>query len=138
VDPPLKGWCQTVPNEGNVRLILRLDPLLGRGLQAQAMSLSAAREFGKACMGPRRTECSAYLKHVGIAKETWHLQKTPMGSFVLVSFEAADVLKSFEIFAKSKEPFDVWFKEQALQVSGVDLSKPMDGPMPEQIFNMAP
>jgi hypothetical protein len=96
----------------------------------------AAREFGKACMGSRRTECSAYLKRAGITKETWYLQKTPLGSFVLVSFEAPDVIKTFEILAKSKEPFDVWFKEQALQVSGVDLSKPMDGPMPEEIFNM--
>ena len=98
----------------------------------------AAREFGQACMGPRRAECSAYLKRVGITKETWHLQKTPMGSFVLVSFEAPDIMKSFEILAKSTEPFDVWFKQQALQVSGVDLSKSMDGPMPEEIFNMTP
>ena len=38
VDPPLEGWCQTVPSEGNPRLILRLGPLIRSGLQAQAMS----------------------------------------------------------------------------------------------------
>lgn len=38
VDLPLDGWCQTVPSEGNPRLILRLDPLIRSGLQAQAMS----------------------------------------------------------------------------------------------------
>lgn len=28
VDPPFEGWSQTVPNERNARLILRLDPLI--------------------------------------------------------------------------------------------------------------
>jgi hypothetical protein len=37
VDPPIKGWCQTVPSEGNSRLILRLDLLIRSGLQARAM-----------------------------------------------------------------------------------------------------
>jgi hypothetical protein len=33
VDPPLEGWCQTVPNEGIPRLILRLNPLIRTGLE---------------------------------------------------------------------------------------------------------
>lgn len=32
------GWCQTVPSEGNRRLVLRLDPLIRTGLEARAMS----------------------------------------------------------------------------------------------------
>jgi hypothetical protein len=39
---PSKGWCQTVPNEGNPRLILRLDPLIRTGLEAQAISKGAS------------------------------------------------------------------------------------------------
>jgi hypothetical protein len=39
VDPPFKGWCQTVPNEGNPRLNLRLDPLIRSGLQARVPRL---------------------------------------------------------------------------------------------------
>ena len=38
MDPPIRGWCQTVPSEGNPRLILRLDSLIRSGLQARAMS----------------------------------------------------------------------------------------------------
>jgi|GEM_PF-3502164 hypothetical protein len=41
VDPPIEGWCQTVPNEGNPRLILRLDPPIRSDLQTRAMSKSA-------------------------------------------------------------------------------------------------
>lgn len=96
----------------------------------------AGKEFGKACMGSRQKECAEYLKRVGITKQSWHLQRTPQGSFVLVYFEAADAPKSFEILAKSKEPFELWFKEQVPQITGVDLSKPSEGTMPEQIFNM--
>ena len=38
MDPPIEGWCQTVPSGGNARLILRLDPPIRSGLQAPAMS----------------------------------------------------------------------------------------------------
>jgi len=34
------GWCQTVANEGNARLILRLDPLIRSVLQIQVLSAS--------------------------------------------------------------------------------------------------
>ena len=60
-----------------------------------------------------------------------------MGSFVLVYIEAADPAKSFQILAESKHPFDVWFKDQVMQVSGQDLNKPMQGTPSEQIFNMS-
>jgi len=97
----------------------------------------AGRKFAETCAGPRRNECVEYLKRVGITKETWHLQSTPMGSFVLVYIEAADPAKSFQILAESKHPFDVWFKDQVMQVSGQDLNKPMQGTPSEQIFNMS-
>jgi len=38
VDPPVEGWCQTVPNEGNHRLVLRLNPPIRISLEARAMS----------------------------------------------------------------------------------------------------
>jgi len=88
-------------------------------------------------MGARRKECIEYLNRVGISKETWHLQKTPMGSFVVVHFESEDPAKSFKVLAESTHPFDVWFRQQALQVSGVDLGKPMEGAPPEEIFSLS-
>jgi hypothetical protein len=96
----------------------------------------ASKDFGKACMGPRRKERSEYLKRVGITKEAWYLQNMPQGSIVLVYFEASNAAKAFETLAMSKEPFDVWFKDQVLQITGFDLSKPPAGPPPEQIFSM--
>lgn len=97
----------------------------------------AAKQFADACMGSRRKECVEYLKRVGISKESWHLQKTPMGSFVVVHFESEDPAKSFKILAESTHTFDVWFRQQALLISGVDLGKPMEGAPPEEIFNLS-
>jgi hypothetical protein len=96
----------------------------------------AGRKFAEECMGPRRKECVEYLKRVGILEETWHLQKTPMGSFVVVHFESEDPAKAFKTLAESSHPFETWFKQQVLQVSGVDLGKPMEGAPPEEIFNL--
>lgn len=36
--------------------------------------------------------------------------------------------------AASDEPFDVWFKAQVLEVTGVDCNGPMP-PMPKQVVN---
>ena len=97
----------------------------------------AAKQFAETCMGPRRNECVDYLRRVGISRESWHLQKTPMGSFVVVHFESEDPAKAFKMLAESSHPFDVWFKQQAFQISGVDLGKPMEGAPPEEIFNLS-
>jgi hypothetical protein len=94
----------------------------------------AGKEFAKAVMGPRRKEFEEILKKEGITKETWFLQKTPHGDFVVVYFEAADVEKSFEILAKSQDPFARWFREQAKAVSGVDLEQRAEPP--EQIVSV--
>jgi len=96
----------------------------------------AGKEFAKTCMGPRRAEFADALKRGGIAKESWFLQKTPQGDMVIVYFEAENLEKSFEVLAKSKAPFDVWFKQQVKSVTGVDLEQPSDEPPPEEIVHM--
>ena len=96
----------------------------------------AGREFAKACMGPRRAEFAEALKRQGVTKESWFLQKTPQGDMVIVHFEADDVEKTFEALAKSKAPFEVWFKQQVKSVTGVDLGQPSTEPPPEEIVHM--
>lgn len=96
----------------------------------------AGKEFAKACMGPKRTDFAEALKRRGTTKESWFLQKTPQGDMVIVYFEAEDLEKSFEVLAKSKAPFDVWFKQQVKSFTGVDLEEPSDEPPPEEIVHM--
>jgi len=53
---------------------------------------------------------------------------------VIVRFEGADVESAFAALAESNDPFDVWFRERVLEITGVDLSAPSDAPLPEIIL----
>ena len=82
----------------------------------------AGREFAAACMGERRKGFEAQATRSGLARETWALQETPMGSFMLVWFEAPDIEKAFTEPATSGEEFSIWFRGQVKDVTGVDLA----------------
>lgn len=93
-----------------------------------------ARKFAEETLG-RREEFSASQKRGGTTKEEWSLQQTPMGSLVLVRFESSDPETTFATLAASDDPFDVWFRQRVLEVSGVDLAAPSDDPPPEIILD---
>jgi Family of unknown function (DUF6176) len=83
----------------------------------------------------RREEFDASQKRLGVTKEEWALQQTPMGSLVVVRFEADNIDGAFAGLAESNEPIDVWFRQRVQEITGVDLSAPMEGPPPEIIFD---
>jgi hypothetical protein len=93
-----------------------------------------ARKFAQETLD-RIDEFAASERRLGVTKEEWSLQQTPMGSMVVVRFEGSDVAKAFDGFAQSNEPFDLWFRQRVKEISGVDLGQPMPGPLPEIIFD---
>ncbi len=96
----------------------------------------AAKDFAKTMMGPRFKDFDASQKRLKTTKETWFLQKTPMGDMMLVYFEmSSDVRKVFEDFARSQDPFDKWAKDQVKAITGVDLNQPPQEPPPEQVLS---
>ena len=97
-----------------------------------------ARAFAKEVMGPRRREFDESQARFGATKESWTLQSTPDGDFVLVYFEAPDIEKGFATLGESKEPFDVWFRQQVQEINGVDLAGPPEGPLPELVLDWTP
>src|SRR5437588_6816117 len=60
------------------------------------------RKFAQETMG-RSEEFSASQKRSGVTKEEWAFQQSPMGSLVLVHFEANDIEKSFAALAQSSD-----------------------------------
>jgi hypothetical protein len=94
----------------------------------------AVRKFAEEVLG-RMEEFNASQARSGSTKEEWALQETPMGSLVLVRFEAKDPEAAFAALAQSTEPFDTWFKSRVLEISGVDLGAAPDGPPPEIILD---
>jgi len=89
----------------------------------------AARAFAVEASQTRRAEFAEHHGRAGTTRETWALQETPMGSFMLVWFEG-DVEKAFDDLATNDSDFVTWFRSQVLDVTGVDVSAPPDGPPP--------
>lgn len=98
----------------------------------------AGRDFAAACMGERRSGFEDQLARDGISRETWSLQETPMGSFMLVWFEAPDIEKAFTELATTDNEFTVWFRSQVMDLTGVDLSAPPESPPPDLLVDCAP
>ena len=88
-----------------------------------------ARAFAAETAGPRRADLAEHLTQVGVTRETWTLQETPMGSLMLVWFEG-DVEKAFADLATNDSEYHTWFRGRVLDVTGVDLAAPPDGPPP--------
>jgi hypothetical protein len=96
------------------------------------------RDFAATCVGERRKGFEAQLSRGEISRETWSLQETPMGSFMLVWFEATDVEKTFTELATSGDEFTIWFRGQVKDVTGVDLGAPPEGPPPAVLVDWTP
>ena len=98
----------------------------------------AGREFAATCTGERRKGFEAQHARSGLTRETWALQETPMGSFMLVWFEAPDVEKSFTDLATSDDEFTIWFRDRVKDLTGVDLGAPPESPLPEVLVDSTP
>jgi hypothetical protein len=86
------------------------------------------RAFAATCVGSRRKEF----------EEPWALQETPMGSFMLVWFEAPDIAEVFARLAGLNTEFATWFRAQVKELTGVDLGAPPEGPAPEVLVDSTP
>lgn len=92
----------------------------------------ALREFAQKLLGERRAEFE--LSQLSVHKESWFIQPTPMGDVCIVHFESDDPAAVFAGLASSQDDFDVWFRSQVLDTTGIDLTQPLPG-LPPRIFH---
>jgi hypothetical protein len=92
----------------------------------------AVRDFVIELLGPRREAFEESWRSKGITREVACLQEMPEGSIVLVYLEADDLEHAFRELAVSDGPFDSWYRDQVLDIYGVDLTAP-SGPASEHI-----
>jgi hypothetical protein len=93
----------------------------------------AARRFSQELAGPRRSEYEASRRRLGMTAERSYLQHTPQGALLIVYGEAEHPEQVFERLATSQDPFDVWFRQQVLEIEGLDLTQPPES-LPEPLF----
>src|SRR3954452_14689548 len=95
----------------------------------------AGRAFAAATIGEQLKGFEALQAGSGGTRETWARQETPMGSFMLVWFEAPDIEKAFMDLAADEGEFAVWFRGQVLDLTGVDMAAEPEGPPPDVLVD---
>ncbi len=82
-----------------------------------------------------RDDFTASRRRLNVSEELITLHSTPRGDIVGIYIEGDDPEKGNRGFAASKEPFDVWFKEQLATIfpASIDFTKPVEGV--EEIFD---
>jgi hypothetical protein len=87
--------------------------------------------------GARRTarrRCRRFYRHYGVERESWHLQFTDHGPWVIAVTELADPTEAAPRYADANEAFHLWFKSQVETLTGVDPNIAPLGPPTKEVF----
>ena len=93
------------------------------------------RLLAQELQGVRKSEYEGLQRRSRVTREEWFIQSTPQGDMVIVYMEGEDLKQTFQDLADSQEPFDLWFKEQAKSVHGIDFNQPPSAPVPELVYD---
>ena len=107
--------------------VVRAFPLRG--------SVSELQAFASELTGPRLADAEQFYRHYGVDHESWHVQQTPNGSWVIAVTVLADPVEAAPRYANATQEFHVWFKDQVLSLTGVDPNKTPLGPPTTEIFS---
>ena len=92
------------------------------------------QEFVASIQGERREDMARFYRHYGVTYESWHLQETPAGPWVLCVTQIENPTEAAERYARASEEFDAWFKQQVLRLTGIDPSIEPLGPPTTELF----
>ena len=131
---------QPLPGPAPETVAAWVDPAArgrGRGMAFCAPLTPGETDRAKAFVADayHRDEFTASRRRLHVSEELITLHSTPQGDLVGIYIEGDDPVKGNEGFAASREPFDVWFKEQLTKIfpAAIDFSKPVEGI--EEIFD---
>lgn len=104
-----------------------------RAYPLQDGKLDALVSFAQECEA-RQEETDAFYRRYGVRHESWHIQHSERGTWVIAIAILEDAGGAAPRFAASQEPFDAWFKAQVLELSGVDANRDPLGPPTFEVF----
>lgn len=95
------------------------------------------RDFARDIRTTRAVEAADFYRRMGVTRESWHLQETDHGAWVIgvTQISERSIEAAAEDYATSQHPFDRWFKDQVLLVTGVDPDNAPLGPPTNCIFD---
>jgi len=94
----------------------------------------AWRRFYQALEGSRRHQYEELHKRLHITKELVWLTEMPQGDVAIAYLEADEPEQMIPDLAASNLPFDCWFKEQLLELYGLDVEKQWAKQLNELVF----
>ncbi len=97
-----------------------------------------ARKFAEEVRGAHAEHYADLMERSGTTRVTWTLTETPTGTFILVWFEADEVLAIFDILAQGTDAAAGWMRSRIEEMGGVELTGPPPGPAPELILVWPP
>ena len=83
----------------------------------------------------RAEETRNFYRKFNVKRETWFFQHTEHGPIVIGVTELNDVAKNAAAYKEATDPFASWFKEQVVEMSGVDPNVTPLGPPSEMVFD---
>jgi hypothetical protein len=94
------------------------------------------REFAQE-LAARERETGDFYTQFGVCHESWHLQETAAGPWIIgvTEITRVPVSAAAQHYRVSERPFDRWFKDQVREISGVNPDDTPLGPPTECIFN---
>ena len=108
-------------------LWVRAFPLLG--------SMTEFEAFVQELKSARQADAAAFYAEHGIAHESWHVQQTDNGPWVIVVTIARNPAESAPKYAKASDQFSSWFKGRVHTLSGVDPTVAPLGPPTTEVYN---
>jgi len=98
-------------------------------------SLAAFNAFVGELQGARRADTDAFYQAYGVEHESWHVQQTDHGPWVIVVTLLASAQQAAPQYAQANDAFASWFKGNVLALSGVDPSVAPLGPPTTEVFH---
>ena len=83
--------------------------------------------------GARSGEFAEFNSRHGLERHAAWLQQTPMGDFAVVVIEGPGAEGFMQAVAASDGEFDGWFRDNVMDLHGIDFSTPP--PLPESIID---
>jgi hypothetical protein len=84
----------------------------------------AVRRFNDECLGPRKAEYDDLQRRGGVGSESYWLQRDADNGDIIVVVSDSDQSAFADIFAHPQTDFDRWYRDQILDLFGIDLAEP--------------
>jgi hypothetical protein len=81
------------------------------------------RRLTQELLGWRRGEYEESRCRLGITREVAWIVELPQAELVIVSWEVEDPAQVIQKLAASDHPFDRWFRQQLLEIHGIDVTR---------------